>query len=435
MTALGVAELGVEPIAGYPYAGGPNHSWFPLLLLEEAFTTEAFAESPNFVDIGIGSVRAFSTRRGRSSDLDRPAAGSSRFTVDVRDRVLDPANTASPYYPNIVPNRRVRLRALADGVTWPIFEGFADAHNVTYEIPRDAVCELPCTDGFKLLARAKLTTFGARPIEKTSARVAAILDHVGWPASRRSISTGSAIVAASADSGDNGPYRDMSALDAILDLDGTENGRTVVDAAGVFTFLSRQDMNSSARQTTAQAVLSDTGAAGTIPYSSIEFENSETLLYNSVTVSAHDGDVLDEQLVEDADSIDEHGLLSYGRSVWDATESAMRATAEWILESHKDPMTRVLGVTVPTSRSTATYTTGLYSTVFALRLGDRVTVVRTPPGGGSAISQDCWVESIAHRANATQRSWTTQFGFAYAPPAVAYGKWGTAKWNQSKWAY
>lgn len=442
MAGYGTTFFGEETYAGEPSSVTPvfTGTHFPELLLEEAFTTVPLASSPMFVDLGQNVLRSFNTRVGKSSDLDRPAAGTGRFLLDVRDRELDPANADGPYWPNIIPNRRVRMRAIVDGVTLPVFEGFADAHNVSYAIPSDAVVDLPATDAFKLFARATLTAFGARPMERSSARLTAILDAYGWPASRRSISTGRAVVAATGDSGDNGHYRNMSVLDAILEIDATEVGRTFVDADGTLVFLSRDDIQTATRQATSQVTFGDNILGGEIPYQSIEFENSETLLRNKVEVShsgvdANESGDLGPVVVQDDTSIDEHGELSYSRSVMDAAEASMTATAEWFLDLYKDPLTRVLGVTVPTSRPTSTYPTGLYAPMLGLRQGDRVTVVRRPPGGGDPIEQDCYVESIRHKANAPQRVWVSEFGFSFAPTPRVFGRWGVALWGRGKWGF
>lgn len=442
MAGSGTAFYGEETYAGEPSSVTPvfNGTHFPELLLEEAFGTLPLASSPAFVDLGVDVLRAFSTSVGKSSDLDRPTAGVGQFVVDVRDRDLDPSNEDGPYWPNVIPNRRVRFRAIVDGVTLPVFEGFADAHDVSYEIPRDAVCDLPATDAFKLFARARLTDFGARPRERSSARLTAILDAYGWPATRRTISTGRALMAPTADSGDDGHYRSMSVLDAILEIDATEVGRTFIDAAGNLVFLSRHDIQTATRQATPQLTFGDNIVGGEIPYQSIEFENSDTLIRNKVEIShsGRDGDDLpafDDWVVQDDDSIDDHGELVYSRTVATAARVSMLSTAEWFLDLYKDPQTRVLGMSIPTSRPTATYPTGLYAPILRLRLGDRVTTIRRPPGGGDPISQDCYVESIRHKANAAQRVWSTDLGFSYAPPTRSFGRWGVAKWGVGKWGF
>lgn len=436
MAGYGTAFFGEETYAGEPSSVTPvfTGTHFPELLFEESFLTAPLSATPAFVDLGQNCLRAFRCGGGKSSELDRQAATTADFVVDCRDRDLDPNNADGPYYPYVIPNRRVRLRAIADGVTYPVFDGHADAHNVGYEIPADAVCDLPATDGFKLLARARLDEFGARNIEHSSSRVIAILDEIGWPAARRSISLGTAMLAATTgpDASD-GYYRNRFALDALLEIDGTENGRMFIDSDGTFVFLSRNSIQTATRQTTPQLVFGDNAANGEIPYQTITIENSDTLVRSKVAISNPNFD--DDVVVSSAVSITDHGELTYTRTVIDATEAAMHATADFILAQYKQPKSRVLGVTIPTSRPTSTYPTGLYAPMLSLRFGDRVTVIRRPPGGGDPIEQDCFVEYRTHKADARTRFWSTELGFSFAPDSSSYGLWDSAEWSTDEWGY
>jgi hypothetical protein len=77
-------------------------------------TTPTFAE-----DISI-YVREASTHRGAQRELERIEAGTASIVLDNRDGRFTPLNPASPYYPNILPMRRIRIRAmsLSDGIGW-----------------------------------------------------------------------------------------------------------------------------------------------------------------------------------------------------------------------------------------------------------------------------------------------------------------------------
>lgn len=426
---FGVDEYGAEPYAGYPFSGRPGVV-FPLLQFEEAFTTRPLAESPAWVDLGMESLREFAvTHNGRSSQLDRPSNGSSSALVDVTDdRSLDATNTSSPYAPNVLPNRRVRLRIVVDGVTYPVFEHFANAHNMQYDLDRydEALCALPSSDGFKLLNRAPLTGLAPRPKERAHVRVGAVLDWVGWPVSRRLISSARTVLSAE-------NISDRSALEALLQIDDTECGRTRVDQAGNFVFLSRQDLNSAPRQTTPQATFSDSGAPGTIPYESIVVENSETWIRNIVRIT-HPSEP--EIVVSDADSVDEYGPIEYSRQVRDVTAAARRATGEHFLAEFKDPKTRALGVSVLTSDTPSGFESGMFAQVAVLEVGDRVAVERLiPPGGGDPFVQECFIESKSDAAVQGELEWSTQFGFSYAPPVAATSKWDVGKWDAAKWGW
>lgn len=311
-----------------------------------------------------------------------------------------------------------------------IFSGFADAHNVSYRNPSDTVVEIPCTDMFKLLARTEVPL--SRPEESSGDRVRWILAAVTPGALHYVVYDGTAILAADDPAAD--PWN--NALSALHGIDATENGRMFVDRNGWFMFLSREALRDELRITTPLVTFSDDPAAwatGAIPYTDIVFENSDTLIRNIVDIDRPDADTI---TVEDATSVVAHGQLRYSRKVLDATAAAANATGEVLLATYKSPITRVLGVTVKASRATPFFPYGLYGPVMSLRIGDRVTVERTdPPGGGPAISQDCFVIQRKHSASADQRVWTAQFAFAAVPELPVGGEWDSAVWNTGKWGY
>jgi hypothetical protein len=66
----------------------------------------------------------------------------------------------------------------------------------------------------------------------------------------------------------------------------------------------------------------------------------------------------------------------------------MLVIANALLAKYKDPFTRITSIT-PNMQDDATA-----QAVLALELGDKVRVLRTPPGGGSRIDQSLWVQKI-----------------------------------------
>lgn len=126
----------------------------PTVTLEVAFTTDP-AATPTWTDISA-YLREFLVHRGRTGELDRFAAGRATIILANEDRRFDPTYTASPYYPNVVPMRRVRIRATYNAVTYDVFNGYADGWEQTYQHPQEALCTLSVTDAFKVLANIEL---------------------------------------------------------------------------------------------------------------------------------------------------------------------------------------------------------------------------------------------------------------------------------------
>lgn len=72
-------------------------------------------ETPLWVDV-TRFLQSFSLRRGRTSELDQVSTGTARVTLDNTDRRFDPRYTSGPYYPNVKPTRRLRIRGAEDGL-------------------------------------------------------------------------------------------------------------------------------------------------------------------------------------------------------------------------------------------------------------------------------------------------------------------------------
>lgn len=67
-------------------------------------------------------VTAASTQRGRQFELDQIQAGTAAITLDNSDRRFDPNHATGPYYGQLVPLRRIRLRIGLNELINPDFE-------------------------------------------------------------------------------------------------------------------------------------------------------------------------------------------------------------------------------------------------------------------------------------------------------------------------
>lgn len=113
-------------------------------------------EGPQWRSFGT-DLRSWSTKRGRSRELDRPAAGKHKAKVGNIERAYDPSNDSSPHAGGILAQKRCRAVARdADGNGYPLAVGFIDGWPQEFKGPRDAWVDVSYTDIFKLLARADL---------------------------------------------------------------------------------------------------------------------------------------------------------------------------------------------------------------------------------------------------------------------------------------
>lgn len=130
--------------------GGP-----PLIItFEVAFDTDP-GDTPVWTDLSDRLIQ-WDANRGRRRELDKFTAGRAGITLSNEDRALDPTYTSSPYWPNVVPMRRCRIRATHDVTTYDVFSGYIDSWDQQYMPPAGAVCVVQATDAFKVLANAEL---------------------------------------------------------------------------------------------------------------------------------------------------------------------------------------------------------------------------------------------------------------------------------------
>lgn len=148
MSLLLLFGAGTPAVASYP----------PTLKVEIAFPTAPLAASPTWTDVSA-YVAGASMKRGRNHELNRVDRGSARVVLDDADRRFDPLNTASPYSPNVLPLKKVRI-TLDDGVTLHRrFTGFVERWPMEWEAPGlQFERTLDCCDAFEFLSQYELIT-------------------------------------------------------------------------------------------------------------------------------------------------------------------------------------------------------------------------------------------------------------------------------------
>lgn len=159
----------VEVDSAFPFVASIPQGLSNPYVIEADFTTPLLDPPGTWTDI-TAFVRGFDTRRGRNHELGQMQAGEATLTLDNRDRRFDPSNTSSPYYPNVVPMRHMRIRANHQGVVYDLFAGFVEDWGQQWSGPNaagagDATCEVQLVDAFKLLNLADLTTYEAEVLQ------------------------------------------------------------------------------------------------------------------------------------------------------------------------------------------------------------------------------------------------------------------------------
>jgi hypothetical protein len=126
----------------------------PTTTVELAFTTDP-GDTPTWTDVSAYQ-REFVVHRGRVDDQSPFGPGQLQLTLTNEDRRFDPQYTSSPYWPNVVPMRRIRIRATWNAITYDVFNGYVTDWRQVYQPPQSAECVLEATDAFKVLGNIEL---------------------------------------------------------------------------------------------------------------------------------------------------------------------------------------------------------------------------------------------------------------------------------------
>lgn len=174
------------------YNGGSPGVNDILLQVEVAFTSPPGASSFAWIDISP-YVRSGSIRRGRQNELDRYEPGVCTLVLSNNDRRFDPTYSSSPYYPYILPMRRMRVTVWFGAVQYVEFTGFIENWPQEYAAQgKEAHVTVTAVDGFKVLAGSTIDE-GIEivpALDRTGARLARVLNILEWPLTDRDIDTG-----------------------------------------------------------------------------------------------------------------------------------------------------------------------------------------------------------------------------------------------------
>lgn len=359
----------------------PESSIFDYFVLDSSLLDGAdpLADDGVLVDI-TDDVRSVRIRRGRDRDLDEFRPGTCSIALNNDHRYYDPTNTSSPYYGNIEPMRQVYVTAVWNGVDYPLFRGFAQDWTVDYSRKTLPLAGVQLADALSILARQDLDEVAASYAgDLSGARVSRVLDldEVNFPADLRSIGAG---VTTFGDTtfGEN-------ALSYLQKCARSEGGVLFVTADGILTFEGRDTAPGSNVCT-----FSDTGSSSHISYVDIDQAMSPDLLYNRVICS---GTTAVAQTASDATSQAAYQVRTLSRTGQLASNDAdMLGQANYLLNRFKAPELRLRQVEV---RAPALSSARMIE-LLGLELRDVVTVIRTPPGGGSpsTITQTALVDGI-----------------------------------------
>lgn len=196
-------------------------------------------------------------------------------------------------------------------------------------------------------------------VQPSGTAVGRILDAVGWPAGLRAIDAGASTVTFTPAG---------SALDVLQQVaEDTEHGILMVAGDGKVTFIARDTIE---KLLIASRTFGD-GGGTEVPYGDLEIAYDDQDLWTQANVSGPPGAVV----ATDATAAATYGTRTLEVSTLAATINELTDQATGLLNRYKIPALRPKTLRLRGDRSTPTQLAAL--------IGDRVAIMRRPPGGGT----------------------------------------------------
>ena len=288
-----------------------------------------------FVDL-TSLVENVSITRGRSRQLDQFNAGTATIAFDNASQVLNPSNTASPYYPFVLP--RCPVQILANGI--PIYTGLITDWNLDYDISNQDMMYASCSDQFTVLANQNLNAV-ATSVQATGARINTVLDlpEITYQGAR-AIDTGSSTLGAF------NIAQDENCLNYLQLINTSEQGYLFMSANGTLTFKGR----SSVLNPVAGATFNTDGTG--LRYQSLINQFGDELLYNYITTKSDAGAI---QTTSDSASIALYQAQQYSlTNLLNSTTTEVAGLGNYLLGKYKNPVLRFTGLSTEMSALSAT---------------------------------------------------------------------------------
>lgn len=360
----------------------------PTLQVLVAFATAPLA-SPTYVDI-TAYVRSLRIRRGRNNELNRIETSTATLELDNADRRFEPFYSGSPYYPNVIPTRRIQIRAVWAGVTYYLFTGFISGWPLDWDHENgDSHVKITAYDQQALWGRAQpiAVSFGAQKASASIATVLGFMSPVGGTAIEDGISTLQ-------------PYATTAGgIEIINKLTESENGFFWIGPSGNAVWANRYHRLNNGL--TPAAVFGP--GVGESSYVKFQPIIDDTFLYSRVTVTRQGGTT---QTAFNSSSSSAYGSRTLAKSgLLMSTDGEALDAAMWLLRRYEQPGLRGTLELHPSA-------TNEWPVALGLDFNQRITVKRAPPGVASIQSADFYIEGVEHEFRADANLWITRFNLS-----------------------
>lgn len=319
-------------------------------------------------------VQQVQVNRGRSRQLDYYQSGSATVYFNNAERLFDPLNSASIYYPGIEPRCLIRISSRGK---W-LFTGFTNDWDLQYDIANQDSAVAFCSDAFAVLANQLLSAF-TPSAQLTGARMNTVLDRseVSYRGGRE-IADGVSTLGAYAVSANT------NVLNYLRQIERSEFGSMFVSSDGDIVFRQRG-------QIPLNEIVDFTDDGSGIPYQTLENQYGDEMLYNYVRTQSPAGA---EQVASDSASITQYQVSQLEfTDLLNSSTSEVLGIAQVLLGQFKMPKVRFTGFSVQILGLSDTQ----IDQVLGLDLADFVNLHKTfDVGTPSTFSQSSVLTGISH---------------------------------------
>lgn len=349
--------------------------------------TEFILGGEVFFDV-TEDVVSVTIKRGKNHALDQYDSGLAFVVFNNNQRTFDPEFQDSPYFPQIVPKRQIRI---SSGGQVQFF-GVIDDWNLNYEPSGASVASASCSDPLALFANASIQQ-RTNDVQQSGDRINTILSlpEVDWPLSDRSIDSGGMQLGADTIA------QDTNALEYLRLVTRSEPGSFFISKSGTPTFKGRR-----AALVPGSLVFSDDGAG--MSYSNLLVEYGSELLFNQILV---DSAITETSVVaNNLESQSNYGIFSLSRNGLLVNQNDELADyATFLSNQFSEPEYRFKALTLNMEKRTSEQ----QADILNLELGDVVAIKFTPNGIAPAIEKFAEVIMIDHAIESVQHVVTLGF--------------------------
>jgi hypothetical protein len=239
------------------------------------------------------NVRNITINRGRNILSDQYTAGDAVVRVLDSDGAWNPQNSSSPYWPFLVPLRKIRISATTATKDAFLFSGYTTEYRYTFPVGQEVgYVDIYCSDAFKLFNLAQVETVADSGAgQSTGTRIGKILDQINFPTNMRTLASGQSNCQAD-------PASLRTSLGALKNVEFSEQGAFYIDGSGTAVFKSRNEVVSSISGTPIE-FNQTTG----IPYRNLVYAFDDKLIINQANLTRVGGT---SQFAQNATSVEKY---------------------------------------------------------------------------------------------------------------------------------